>query len=394
VSERGNELKILIVCSDFPYPANHGGRVDTWGRIKALHALGVHLDLVVCGNPQQPTPEELDMVRQYADRIAFAEAKGRLPQLLRWLPYQVEKRETLRTVHLGREDYNFILLEGDAMYAIVDNPAVMRMKAKLVLRVHNDEVTYFQALARSTGKWMHKVYYYLESLKFKWLQGRILKRIDTYMFISSKEHEKFAALHPEKRSLFLPPPVQLEQMAAYRPETRKVVFIGSLFMPNNREAIEWYLHHIHPRMLHHEEYRFVIAGNSRGQRLTWLDKFDLDRVEVYDTPESLDDIYDSGCLFVNPMRNGAGVKLKTIEAIQYGLPVLSTSIGCEGTGLQDGVHILIADEPQLFYEKLSGLYENPAMRKRLLAESQQFIRAQYDHQGLLRDFLVSDTNAI
>ncbi|WP_152393670.1 glycosyltransferase family 4 protein [Paenibacillus guangzhouensis] len=378
-------MKILVVCSDFPYPADHGGRVDTWGRIQVLAELGWTIHLLVCGK-QMPTPEDMNVVYRYVEDIKLCERRSKLVDLLYRVPMQVQSRNELRYVNID-EDYDYVLLEGDYVYPILKNPLIKH--ANVILRVHNDEAVYFKALARSTSNRIHKLYYHMESSKFRNLQKNMLKKVDKYLFISSKEFETFQSLHPTTKSLFLPPPVTKETFLTSSFESKNVVFIGSLFMPNNREAIQWYLEHIHPAMLKEPGYKFIVAGNSRKQGLNWLDGYDMTNVIVHDTPESLDDIYQQGYLFVNPMQNGAGVKLKTIEAIQNGLPVISTSIGCEGTGLVDNEHILVADSPEEFYLRIKLLFDHPPRARKLLASSQRYIRTNYDHKEVLKRYINS-----
>ncbi|TVY01254.1 glycosyltransferase family 4 protein [Cohnella terricola] len=376
-------MKILVVCSDFPYPADHGARVDTWGRVMALAELGWKVHLLVCGK-HMPSEADMRAVYAFVDDIKLCERKNRLTDVLSVVPMQVRSRSELRRVDVD-EDYDYVLLEGDYVYPVLDNPRLDRVDA--ILRVHNDEAAYFKALARSARSVLHKLYYRMESVKFAWLWKKMLKRIAHYLFISSKEFESFRKRNPRANSLFLPPPVTKAEFGTSGFQRKNVVFIGSLFMPNNREAIEWYLEHIHPSMLEDPGYRFIVAGNSRKTSLSWLEPYDLTRVVVHDTPESLDDIYESGYVFVNPMRNGAGVKLKTIEAIQNGLPVVSTSIGCEGTGLIDNEHILVADQPKEFRRSIKQLFDDPLRARALLESSQRYIRKHYDHKAALQAFI-------
>jgi glycosyltransferase involved in cell wall biosynthesis len=383
-------MKMLIVCSDFPYPADHGGRVDTWGRIKVLAELGWKIHLVVCGK-EMPSEVEMKVVYRYVEDIKLCERGRKLVDLLHVNPMQVQSRNELRVVNID-EDYDYVLLEGDYVYPILNNPHINH--DNVILRVHNDEEVYFNALARSTKNRLHKLYYHMESIKFKALQKRMLQKVDKYLFISNKEFETFQNLHPAAQSLFLPPPVTRDTFLTSKFQNKHVIFIGSLFMPNNREAIEWYLTHIHPLMLKESDYKFIVAGNSRKQSLSWLESYDMTNVVVHDTPESLDDIYASGYLFVNPMRNGAGVKLKTIEAIQNGLPVISTSIGYEGTGLVHNKHIMVADKPEEFYRCMKQLIDNPAEAKALLESSQQFIRNHYDHKNVLKGYINSLNDSV
>jgi glycosyltransferase involved in cell wall biosynthesis len=378
-------MKILIVCSDFPFPADHGARVDTWGRIKVLAELGWKIHLLVCGK-QMPSDADIEVVNAYVEEIKLCDRRSKLADLLHVIPMQVQSRNGLRHVNI-EGDYDYVLLEGDYVYPILNNPKIRY--DNVILRVHNDEAVYFKALARSTKNVIHKMYYHMESSKFAVLQKKMLEKVDKYLFISNKEFESFQRQNPSAKSLFLPPPVTKDMFRVSTFQRKHVVFIGSLFMPNNREAIEWYLEHIHPLMLKEPDYKFIVAGNSRKQSLSWLEKYDLMDVILHDTPKSLDDIYKSGYLFVNPMQNGAGVKLKTIEAIQNGLPVISTSIGYEGTGLVDNEHIMVADKPEEFYRKIKLLFDNPQAAKALLESSQNFIRKHYNHKEVLKGYINS-----
>jgi glycosyltransferase involved in cell wall biosynthesis len=378
-------MKILVVCSDFPYPADHGGRVDTWGRIKVLAELGWKIHLLVCGK-QMPSEDDMQVVYTYVEEIKLCNRRSKLADLLHVIPMQAQSRKELRHVNLT-EDYDYVLLEGDYVYPILNNPKIKH--DHVILRVHNDEAIYFKALARSTKNVIHKMYYHMESSKFANLQKKMIEKVDNYLFISNKEFESFQRQNPAAKSLFLPPPVTKDVFRVNSFQSKHVVFIGSLFMPNNREAIQWYLEHIHPLMLKEPDYKFIVAGNSRKQSLSWLESYDLTRVIVHDTPKCLDDIYKSGYLFVNPMQNGAGVKLKTIEAIQNGLPVISTSIGYEGTGLVDNKHIMVADQPEEFYRRMKQLFDNPEQARAMLESSQNFIRTHYNHKEVLKGFIQS-----
>jgi glycosyltransferase involved in cell wall biosynthesis len=378
-------MKILIVCSDFPYPADHGGRVDTWGRIKVLAELGWKIHLVICGK-HIPSQEDIKVVYNYVEKVKLCPRRSKMIDLLSGMPMQVQSRKELKHVNID-EDYDYVLLEGDYVYHILNNPLIKHNN--IILRVHNDEAIYFQALSRSAKKLPHKLYYRMESRRFKQLQQRMLKRVDKYLFISNQEFQKFSSRYPATKSQFLPPPVTKEIFQSNTFQSKNVVFIGSLFMPNNREAIEWYLEHIHPVMLNIPDYQFIIAGNSRKQSLKWLESYNLNKVVVHDTPKSLEHIYDTGYVFVNPMQNGAGVKLKTIEAIQNGLPVISTSIGAEGTGLRHNEHVLIADNPEQFSAHLQQLLHHPEQAQQMLDASQQYIRTHYDHKKVLTGYIQS-----
>ena len=70
------------------------------------------------------------------------------------------------------------------------------------------------------------------------------------------------------------------------------------------------------------------------------------------------------CICVNPMHHGAGVKLKIINAIEFGLPVVSTSVGKEGTGLDNAVHLHVADTAEDFMKAIRHLLVHPTKEGR------------------------------
>src|SRR5690606_27018908 len=107
----GSKMKMLIVCSDFPYPADHGGRVDTWGRIKVLAELGWQIDLAVCGK-QSPSEADLNVVKTYVKDVMLCNRRSKLADMLHVLPMQASSRGELRSLPLNK-DYDYVLLEGD-----------------------------------------------------------------------------------------------------------------------------------------------------------------------------------------------------------------------------------------------------------------------------------------
>jgi glycosyltransferase involved in cell wall biosynthesis len=84
-------------------------------------------------------------------------------------------------------------------------------------------------------------------------------------------------------------------------------------------------------------------------------------------------LYDSAAAFVNPIQHGAGVKVKTLDAIVAGRPVISTSVGVEGTGLIDGIHAVIADTSEDFARGVREILEDKQRAGALVNAAQQLL---------------------
>ena len=135
----------------------------------------------------------------------------------------------------------------------------------------------------------------------------------------------------------------------------------------------------------------IIAGNSRKKGIAWIEELIVtyDNVAIYDTPEDLDGLYAQSSVFVNPMRYGAGVKLKTVNAIVNGLPVVATTIGNEGTGLVSGEQILVDDNPMALCRYIKELLEDSSMRRRFVERAQEYLRKNYNQKEKLSAYLAS-----
>ena len=169
-------------------------------------------------------------------------------------------------------------------------------------------------------------------------------------------------------------------MCPYSGDGREALFIGSLTIPLNVEGLEWYVEHVHPRLSEIPGYSFTVAGRTGGAPSVALSRIirRYPNISLYSDPGELNDLYKRAAVFVNPVLRGAGIKLKTINALQAGVPVVSTSIGMEGTGLIDGTHLLVADTSDNFVNSVATLLRDRSLAGRLVGSAQSFLAETYE----------------
>ena len=386
-SREPGKPKALVVTGEFPYPPDHGARVDIWRRVQVLVGLGFAVELLATAF-RPPEPAELAAVRGVVDDVILVARRHNLTGVFSRVPVQVSTRGGLRQVRLNAS-YDLVVLETEAVAAVLDNP---RLRAKVVaLRIQNDEPRYYQDLARSERHWLKKAYYATEARRFRRFLPAIHARVDRLWFISAEERDAFAAavgLPTAAHAYFLPAPLDPNGFRPHPAGGANVLFVGTLSLPVNVEALCWYLDHVHPRLQSSPGYHFVIAGNTRGTQVDWLRRRvqRLGDVDLHENPnaQALDALYALSSVFVNPAQSGAGVKLKTINAIEAGLPVVCTTAGKQGTGLRARVDVCVEDQPATFAEAIRRLLGDPATRRSLVAEAQRFLGTNYDHQRIIR----------
>jgi glycosyltransferase involved in cell wall biosynthesis len=88
--------------------------------------------------------------------------------------------------------------------------------------------------------------------------------------------------------------------------------------------------------------------------------------------------YDQAKICIVPLWAGGGTRLKILEAMALGRPVVSTSIGCEGLEVVDGKHLFIADDAIEFAEKVTRLLEDPSLRQQMITNARALVVAHYD----------------
>ena len=335
-------LRALVVCSDWPWPPYYAARIDALDRIHVLAELGLKVDVLVTA-AQHHGALEVNQISRYVETCYVVQRRSGFFDMLGFLNTGTEySRRRLADIQLTKK-YDFVVLEGHLVSYVLKNPTLKSRYT--ILRVNNDERLFFFRLARSTRN-IASLYYLLEALRFLRTWPALMKKIPVWMFSSAKEFERFKPLSRKfgAKSIFLPPRVDLSlSKIEVNSASKQVLFLGTLLMPNNREAVKWYLQNVHSRLLDIPDYVFCVAGHAQNT-IASDSFFDLvrntSRVKFIPNPVSTREIYEQSSVFVNPMRNGAGIKLKTVHALAAGLPVVATDVGAEGTCMLHNEEIL------------------------------------------------------
>ncbi|MBO4300632.1 MAG: glycosyltransferase [Desulfovibrio sp.] len=163
------------------------------------------------------------------------------------------------------------------------------------------------------------------------------------------------------------------QKYQYTPESRNdIAFVGGYNHPPNVDGAQWFIEEILP---HCPGIKFYVVGSNPPKSLC---KLASENVIVTGTisEEALENIYASIRLAVVPLRYGAGVKGKIIEAIYHKVPVVTTTIGIEGIANDSGL-VTVADEPADFARETVRLYNDAQLLLEKSRLSETFIREHF-----------------
>jgi glycosyltransferase involved in cell wall biosynthesis len=101
-------------------------------------------------------------------------------------------------------------------------------------------------------------------------------------------------------------------------------------------------------------------------------------IEVTGYVEDISPYWTDCAVFAVPLRAGGGMRVKILEALARGIPIVSTSIGCEGIAVEDGKHLLVADTPQEFAHAVAEVIRNDDLATRLTMNGRRLVEERYD----------------
>jgi glycosyltransferase involved in cell wall biosynthesis len=190
------------------------------------------------------------------------------------------------------------------------------------------------------------------------IETEIIQRSDVLLTFSRFEKETIEKKLPGHRTEVIPlffydtliPPITDFS------QRKGILYVGGFKHQPNVDAVLWFSREILPEIKKNcSEMVFYIVGSHPPIEVSGLAE-DGTEVLGFVSDEKLTELYSQVKLVVVPLRFGAGVKGKTVEAIHHSLPLVSTGIGSEGIGLE--TIIPATDTPETFANRVLTLYEN------------------------------------
>lgn len=168
---------------------------------------------------------------------------------------------------------------------------------------------------------------------------------------------------------------------AARPDT--LIFTGAFTYDANYEAMVWFVGEVYP-LIQHElpGVRLIITGDHAGKPLP-----PAANVTLTGYVDDVRPLVAGAAVSVVPIRQGGGTRLKILEAMALGTPVVATTKGAEGLDGANERELLLADEPRAFAAAVLRLLRDEALRQQLVKNACRLVQAQYDWAIILPRFL-------
>lgn len=166
-----------------------------------------------------------------------------------------------------------------------------------------------------------------------------------------------------------------------------IAFVGGMNYQPNADAAFWFIEKVLPVIREtRPDVRLRVIGRDPPSALRRL-AVKSEGIEVTGTVEEVLPLLRECVMLVVPLRAGSGVRLKIMESLSAGLPIVSTRIGAEGLPLEDGADLLMADDAPAFAKAVLRLLEDPELRQSLAEKGRQRALADFSwHESAARLF--------
>jgi glycosyltransferase involved in cell wall biosynthesis len=165
-------------------------------------------------------------------------------------------------------------------------------------------------------------------------------------------------------------------------DPRTVIFIGWLRHDPNVDGLLYFLNRMWPLIARDiPDARLVVIGAPAPAAVRRA-AARAPGVELAGYVPDVRPLLRTAAVSVVPLRVGGGTRLKILESMAAGTAVVSTSVGCEGLGLEPDRHLLVGDDPGAFASRVVRVLRDPALRQRLEREAFDAVKARYDWSAM------------
>lgn len=376
--------RVLVLAPKVPADGISGDRIRNYHLIRSLYEAGWSVRLFSLSSGDDGEQALLERVAPYCEAVEVFRDGSRLTRrirmataILRGDAYHrrlLVSRAAVDRLRRWTQDVSFDVVLVAQLHMV---PYVQDWwRPIMVLDSHNDEASRVDGIAAVGGSWLRRLLASAQRSPVRKYEDAAVATAALTLAVSPLELERFEAIAPGRVAL-VPNGVDVDAVRPVvgPPASNDAVFVGSLDYSANVDAVRYFVAEIAPRITN-ADCRFLVVGSNPprgfGRRLRGPIA-----TEVMGYVEDLGQVMKRARVFVVPLRRGGGTRLKVLDAMARGVPVVSTSIGCAGIDVAPGRDLLVGDEPDAFASAIERLLEDDRLWMTLSRRARHRVEAQY-----------------
>ena len=352
------ENHLHIVSFSIPFPANYGGVIDVFYKLKALHKAGIKIHLH-CYQYDRPEAEELNL---YCETVNYYPRKTGIASQFSLKPYIVESRQSDDLLKNLLSDNYPILFEGLHSCYYLNHKALQGRI--LIYRESNIEHDYYLNLFKSEKNIGRKTFFLIESFRLRLYQKQ-LKFATKMLVVSQTDCEYLAKQFPEEEVVYLPSFHGNSEVNSQPGEGGYVLYHGNLSVGENALAAEYLVKEVFNDL----SVPLKIAGLNPSESLKNL-VAGFKNIELIPNPPQteMEALIKNAQINILVTFQATGLKLKLLNTLYNGRWMLVNREMLAGTGLEKLCEI--AADAREMKKKISFLFNTEFDHNQLFARSE------------------------
>ncbi|MDB5034969.1 MAG: glycosyl transferase group 1 [Chlorobi bacterium] len=380
-------MKILEITSRLPYPLIDGARIVMYQLVYGLARQGHDVHVVAVDEEMtDPGPLRDFSTVHIVPLRNPSQAIGAAMTLFSRNPYtqlKRDRREVYDLLDRLHAEHRFDAVFADQAH-IAQYGSYMKQKHGLpyVLRCHNIEHEIYQRHISTVGNPLMRAYITLQTKRWARFEEEQMRMADACVGITRRDEEAIARMAPGVPVSTVPAAVDLDAFPYTDPSDRErnsMIFLGNMGWPPNRNSVLWFTGEILPLILEKrpDAVCHIVGDNPPLGELPPAS----DNVSIEGRVPSIAPYYNRVAVGLIPLNVGGGMRVKMVEMMSSGMPVVSTRQGAEGNEAVPGEHYLLADTPRQFADAVLRLMADAGERERLARAARAFVADRYSIDG-------------
>jgi len=388
-------MKVLWLSHFVPFPPRGGARQRSFNLIRFLSQKH-EVFLIALNHSGEPKDLLSEHVKQLRSCCADVQVWG-LPHSwkglswwarlavspLRSYPYECLALSSQKLVHQWQttvSNYTGALVHYDSIdLALFFTPPGAHRRT---LNHHNCESAMTYRRAQKEPNLLKKAFLRQQAHKLESLERASCHQFDVNLVVSEADRRNLRSVNPDAHIHLVENGTDTDYFTPSKvtPEPMSLIFAGDLSWYPNVSAIQFFVHEVWP-LLKREipEARLYLAGRLPAPAVVRIAER-VPGIVLAPDPEDIRPWLARAEVFVCPITDGGGTRLKILDAFAMGKPVVTTTIGCEGIHATPGDHLLVADTPQDFAAQTLLALRDESLRRRLGTRARTLAEQRYNWQ--------------
>ncbi|MDE7251400.1 MAG: glycosyltransferase [Acetatifactor sp.] len=286
---------------------------------------------------------------------------------------------------LSQEDYvpDCIVLQWTEILFML--PDIQKYYPEIPVIAVEEDVTYLGQLRRKNNStnWLKRKFSEVKYEKVKSLELNYLSQVNLVVLNNQKDYN--LVVNDGLQANIYVWTVYFQSYIDKMPQRtgKNIVFYGAMFREENWKSAEWFILHVMP-LIEDREVKFVIIGSNPNKKLY---QYENERIQIKGFVEDISSELANAMCMVAPLVLGAGIKVKILEALSCGIPVLTNAIGIEGIPAVDKESYFHCEKPEEYVEVITQLVNDEIDLQVLATNAKSLIRENFNYEKDAMEFV-------